>query len=194
MVKQEKTLSTGELFLKLWWLKSITNNIKTAYIHWKCNFDLLFQLWYNTYIIYHFNYFKCTEGSSTFTLLCSVHHCASPELLILKDETLDSFEDWKKKKTPQSWELQFIWRYYQGLWPRAPQTALRDCPKEVRDELGYTGIFENAWNKQIKKTHNQTPNMQITSDMQMTPPLWQKLKGSQRASWWKWKRRVKKLA
>ena len=97
MVKQEKTLSTGESFLKLWWLKSITNNIKTAYIHWNCKFDLLFQLWYNTYIIYHFNYFKCTEGSSTFTLLCSVHHCASPELLILKDETLDLFEDWEKK-------------------------------------------------------------------------------------------------
>ena len=34
----------------------------------------------------------------------------------------------------------------------------------------------------------------ITSDMQMTPPLWQKVKKNQRASWWKWKRRVKKLA
>ena len=32
----------------------------------------------------------------------------------------------------------------------------------------------------------------ITSNMQMTPPLWQKL--NWRASWWKWKRRVKKLA
>ena len=30
----------------------------------------------------------------------------------------------------------------------------------------------------------------ITSDIQMTPPLWQK----ERASWWKWKRRMKKLA
>ena len=28
----------------------------------------------------------------------------------------------------------------------------------------------------------------------MTPPLWQKVKRSQRASWWKWKRRVKWLA
>ena len=27
----------------------------------------------------------------------------------------------------------------------------------------------------------------ITSDMQMIPPLWQKLKRNQRASWWKWK-------
>ena len=34
----------------------------------------------------------------------------------------------------------------------------------------------------------------ITSDMQMTPPLWQKAKKNERASWWKWKRTVKKLA
>ena len=27
----------------------------------------------------------------------------------------------------------------------------------------------------------------ITSDMQMTPPLWQKAKKNWRASWWKWK-------
>ena len=34
----------------------------------------------------------------------------------------------------------------------------------------------------------------ITSDMQMTPHLGQKAKKNWRASWWKWKRRVKKLA
>ena len=34
----------------------------------------------------------------------------------------------------------------------------------------------------------------ITSDRQMTPPLWQKAKKNYRASWWKWKGRVKKLA
>ena len=34
----------------------------------------------------------------------------------------------------------------------------------------------------------------ITSDMHITPPLWQKEKRNWRASWWKWKRRVKKLA
>ena len=33
----------------------------------------------------------------------------------------------------------------------------------------------------------------ITSDVQMTPPLWQKAKSNWRASWWKWKRRVKKV-
>ena len=34
----------------------------------------------------------------------------------------------------------------------------------------------------------------ITSDMQMTPLLWKKTKKNQRVSWWKWKRREKKLA
>ena len=34
----------------------------------------------------------------------------------------------------------------------------------------------------------------ITSDMQMTPPLGQKVKRNSKASWWKWKWRVKKLA
>ena len=33
----------------------------------------------------------------------------------------------------------------------------------------------------------------ITSDMQMTPPLWQKVKRNWKASWWKRKRRMKKL-
>ena len=27
----------------------------------------------------------------------------------------------------------------------------------------------------------------VTSDMQMTPPLWQKVKRNSKASWWKWK-------
>ena len=34
--------------------------------------------------------------------------------------------------------------------------------------------------------------MSVTSDMQMTSPLWQKAKRNWTASWWKWKRRVKK--
>ena len=34
----------------------------------------------------------------------------------------------------------------------------------------------------------------IDNLMQMTPPLWQKVKRNWKASWWKWKRRAKKLA
>ena len=33
--------------------------------------------------------------------------------------------------------------------------------------------------------------LSITSAMQMTPPLWQKVKRKYKASWWKWKKRVK---
>ena len=33
----------------------------------------------------------------------------------------------------------------------------------------------------------------ITSDTQMIPPLWQKVKRNWRASWWKWKRRVENV-
>ena len=40
----------------------------------------------------------------------------------------------------------------------------------------------------------QPGEISITSDMHMTPPLWQKVKRNWKASWWKWKRRVKKLA
>ena len=32
----------------------------------------------------------------------------------------------------------------------------------------------------------------MTSDMQMTPPLWQKTKRNSRASWWKWKKESEK--
>ena len=49
-----------------------------------------------------------------------------------------------------------------------------------------------GWRKH--KLQSRFPGeLSITSDMQMTPPLWQKGK-NWRASWWKWKRRVKKLA
>ena len=44
------------------------------------------------------------------------------------------------------------------------------------------------------KLESQFPGeISITSDRQMTPPLWQKAK-NWRTSWWKWERRVKKLA
>ena len=41
---------------------------------------------------------------------------------------------------------------------------------------------------------SQLFTLYLTSAMQMTPPLWQKMKRNSKASWWKWKWRVKKLA
>ena len=50
-----------------------------------------------------------------------------------------------------------------------------------------------GWMKQ--KLESRLPGeISITSDMQVTPLLWQKAKKNWRASWWKWKRRVKMLA
>ena len=50
-------------------------------------------------------------------------------------------------------------------------------------------IMRNAGLEEV-----QAGEMSITSDMQKTPPLWQKVKMNSKASKWKWKRRVKKLA
>ena len=51
------------------------------------------------------------------------------------------------------------------------------------------------WNARLNEAQAgiKIAEISITSDMQMTPPLWQKVK-NKRTSWWKRKRRVKKLA
>ena len=55
-------------------------------------------------------------------------------------------------------------------------------------------LMQNAgWMKH--KLERRLPwEMSITSDMQITPPLWKKVKRNSTASWWRWKRRVKKQA
>ena len=52
-------------------------------------------------------------------------------------------------------------------------------------------IMRNADWKKHKLESRLPGEISITSDMQMTPPLWQKVKRNSKASWWKWKRRVK---
>ena len=55
-------------------------------------------------------------------------------------------------------------------------------------------VVRNAMGWKKHKLESRLPGeISITWDMQMTPPLWQKAKRNWRASWWKWKRRVKKL-
>ena len=55
-------------------------------------------------------------------------------------------------------------------------------------------IMWNAGLDQAKAGIKIAGRKSITSDMQMTPPLWHKVKRNYRASWWSWKRRVKKAA
>ena len=58
--------------------------------------------------------------------------------------------NWKNAQ-PTSWELcliqQTYWRHKLGRWPLI---ALRDFSKEVREELGYAGVFAKT-NKQTNK-------------------------------------------
>ena len=56
-----------------------------------------------------------------------------------------------------------------------------------------TSCERRGWMKH--KLESRLPGkISITLDMNMTPPLRQKVKKNWRSSWWKWKRRVKKLA
>ena len=55
-------------------------------------------------------------------------------------------------------------------------------------------IMQNTGLDEAQMESRLLGEISITSDMQMTPPLWQKAKRNWRASWWKWKRRVKQLA
>ena len=49
-----------------------------------------------------------------------------------------------------------------------------------------------GWTKH--KLESRLPGeISITSDVEMTPPLWQKVKKNSTTSWWTWKRSVKKL-
>ena len=51
-----------------------------------------------------------------------------------------------------------------------------------------------SWMKHKPESRLLPGEISITSDMQIMPPLWQKVEKNKRASWWKWKRRVKTLA
>ena len=48
--------------------------------------------------------------------------------------------------------------------------------------------MRNAGLEEAQAESRLPGEISITSDMQMTPPLWQKVKRNERASWWKWKK------
>ena len=67
------------------------------------------------------------------------------------------------------------------------------CPPAYLIYMQSTSCEMPCWMK--NKLASRLPReISITSDMQMTPPLWQKADRNWRASSWKWKRSVKKLA
>ena len=103
-------------------------------------------------------------------------------------------------------------REYQTTWPASWEIYMQvkkqqlepDMEAQTGSKLGKEYIravycdtaywtYMPDWMKQ-KLESRLLGEIPIISDMQMTPPLWQKVKRNWRASWWKWKRRVEKLA
>ena len=103
---------------------------------------------------------------------------------------------------PASWETYMQVRKQQFELDVEQQTVSKqekEYIKVVYCHPAYlTSMQSTSWETLGWKKHKLESRLpgeiSITSDMQMTPPLWQEVKTNYKASWWKWKRRVKKLA
>ena len=77
-------------------------------------------------------------------------------------------------------------------WLQIGKGVRQGCHPTYLTSMQSTSWEMSGWMKH--KLESRLPGeISITSDTQMTPPLWQKAKRNERAFWWKWKRRVKKL-
>ena len=110
---------------------------------------------------------------------------------------------WEYQTTlPASWEICTQVRKQQLELDMEQQTGSKsgkEYVKAVYCHPAYLTYMQSTlcempgWMKH--KLESRFPGeISITSDMQMAPPLWQKLNRNWRASWWKWKKKVKKLA
>ena len=77
--------------------------------------------------------------------------------------------------------LFLVWSEW--YWPGFLPFPINRTWLEARDD-------SRLWMKQ-KLESELLGEISIASDTQMIPPLWQKAKRNSKASWWKWKRRVK---
>ena len=103
---------------------------------------------------------------------------------------------------PASWEICMQVRKQQLELAMEQQTASKlgkEYVKAIFCHFAYLPYMQNissvvpSWMKH-KLESRLLGEISIASDMRMTLRLWQKAKRNWRASWWKWKRRVKKLA
>ena len=107
------------------------------------------------------------------------------------------FKRWKYETTlPASWET-CIQVKKQQLEPDMEQCTGSKLGKEyVKAVYCHPAYLTSMWSTSCKMLgwvkHKLESRLlgeiSITSDMQVTPPSWQKLKRNYRASWWKWKR------
>ena len=109
---------------------------------------------------------------------------------------------WEYQTTlPASWETCMQVRKQQLELDVEQQTAsklVKEYIKAVYCQPAYLTYMQSISHempcrKKYKLESRLPGEISITSDTQMTPPLRHKVK-NYRTSWWKWKRRVKKLA
>ena len=111
------------------------------------------------------------------------------------------FNRWEYQTTwPVSWEICMQVRKQQlelDMEQRTDSKLEKEYFKAVYCHLAYITYMQHTscemldWMKY--KLSRFLGEIAVTSDTQMIPPLWQKVKRNQRASWWKWKRRVKNV-
>ena len=113
-----------------------------------------------------------------------------------------SHQEVREVTWPASWEICMRVKKQQlqlDMGQKTGSKSGKDYVKAVYCHSAYLTYMQSTswemlgWMKH--KLQSRLPReISITSDMPMTPPLWQKEERNWRASWWKWKRRVKKLA
>ena len=113
------------------------------------------------------------------------------------------FKRWEYQTTwPASWEICMQVKKQQLQLHMEQQTGSKSGKAYIKTVYRHpayltytqrTSYEMLGWMKHKLKSR-WLGEISTTSDMWMTPPLWQKLKRNKKASWWKWKTRVKKLA
>ena len=112
------------------------------------------------------------------------------------------FKRWEYQPTlPASWEI-CVQVKKQQLEPDMEQWIGSKSAKEYDKTVYYHSVYliymqstsceMLGWMKHKLESRFPWEISISTSDMQITPLLWQKAKKNWRASWWKWKRRVKR--
>ena len=100
---------------------------------------------------------------------------------------------------PASWEIPCAGQEELDMEQQTSSKSEKEYVRAVYCHPAYLTYIQSTsretlgWKKH-KLESRLLGEISITSDMQMTPPLWQKVKRNKKASWWKWKRSVKKLA
>ena len=137
---------------------------------------------------------ESSRKTSTFALLTM----PKPLTVWITTNCEKFFKRWEYQTTwSASWEICMQVRNQQLDLDMEQQTDSKlgkEYIKAVYCYPAYLTYIQNAGLDEVQAGIKIGREISITSDIQMTPHLWHKVKKSWRASWWNWKRRVKRLA